>query len=139
MRVIWIASILFLAACVPIEQPQRFFVPPPETKAGLSDLAEFLATSEEQGEASDEYMSVLTEFYECLSETAWEQNELSDQQAMASVFWMTGFGMAISMLDREEQFESGNIDQYHEEGFEDAGDRPFYQSLLWTVEYFCYE
>ena len=128
MRVIWIASILFLAACVPIEQPQRFFVPPPETKAGLSDLAEFLAISEEQGDASDEYMSVLTEFYECLSETAWEQDELSDQQAMASVFWMAGMGMAFTMIDKGEEFESGNV-----------GERPFYQGLLWTVEYYCYE
>ncbi len=139
MKAIWIASVLLLAACVPIEQPQRFFVPPPETRAGLSDLAEFLAISEEQGDASDEYMNVLTEFYECLSEGAWDQDELTDQQAMASVFWMTGFGMAISMLDREEQFESGNIDQYHEEGFEGGGDRPFYQGLLWTIEYLCYE
>jgi len=73
-------------------------------------------------------MNVLTEFYECLSETGWEQDELTDQQAMASVFWMTGFGMMAAMIDREEQ-----------EGFEGYGDRPFYQGLLWTIEYLCYE
>ncbi len=128
MKAIWIASVLLLASCVPIEPRQRYFVPPPETKAGLSDLAEFLAISEEQGDASDEYLSLLTEFYECMSDIAWEHAEFTDQQAMAGIFWITGSLMSFIMTDREEEFESGNVSERH-----------FYHGLLWTIEYYCYE
>ncbi|MDE0068772.1 MAG: hypothetical protein OXO48_03595 [Caldilineaceae bacterium] len=128
---------LFLAACVPVQKPPEFRTPPIETKAGLSDLASVFAKGDENPDES-EYMNLLAEYYECSSGNAWEQ-EYTDQQAMAFTIWTIGFGMVLSSIDREEALEAGDIDQYHEVGFEDAGDRPLHQMLLWAIEYYCDE
>lgn len=128
MRAIWIASVLLLAACVPIEPQQGFIIPPPETKAGLSDLAKFIAVSDGQSDASAEYMNLVTEFYECFSDVGWDELELTEQEAMAGIFWITGMSMAFVMTDREEEIESGKVSE-----------RYLYHGLLWSVEYYCHE
>ena len=134
MKANWMAAIfiLFLSACVPI-QPVEPRIPPLETKASLSDLAGVLTQSDEYHDES-EYMDLLVEFYECMSGGAWGL-EFTDQQAIALSIWAVGIAMTMASIERQEAFESGKIDQYHEEGFEDAGDRPIYQNLLWAVEY----
>ncbi|MCY4071958.1 MAG: hypothetical protein OXG60_11730 [Chloroflexi bacterium] len=134
MKANWMAAILilFLSACVPI-QPEEFRISPIETKASLSDLADFFAKSEEYDDES-EYMDLLVEFYECVSPATWGL-ELTDQQNIAMSIWMIGIMMSVASLERQEAFESGKIDQYHEEGFEGAGERPLNQMLLWAVEY----
>lgn len=124
--------VLFVSACVPI-QPEESRIPPLETKAGLSDLAGVLTQNDEYHDES-EYMDLLAELYECMSQGGWEE-EYTDQQAIASSIWAVGIMMSVASLERQEAFESGEIDQYHEEGFEDDGDRPAYQHLLWAVEY----
>ena len=128
MKAIWIASVLVLAACVPVEPQEMYIVPRSETRAGVSDLAKFLSVMDEQGDKTDEYMSVLTEFIDCFSDAGWERSELNEQQAMAGLFLITGMSLAFIMTDREEEFESGDI-----------GKRHFYQGLLWIVDYYCYE
>ena len=134
MKANWMTAILilFLSACVPI-QPEEPRIPPLETKAGLSDLAGVLTQSDEYHDES-EYMDLLVEFHECMSPAAWG-SEFTDQQTTAMSIWAVGIMMTMASLERQEAFESGEIDQYHEEGFEDSGDRPTYQMLLWAVEY----
>ena len=134
MKAVLIVAVLILAACVPVKQPQQYRVVHFETKAGLSDLAGAFSIGDEYHDES-EYMDLITKIYDCsYGAEVWEW-EYTDQQAMAASIWSISLAMTFAAMAREEEFEAGLIDQYHEEGFEDAGDRTMYQMLLWATEH----
>ncbi len=135
LAAIWITLVLTLSACVPIPQ-QAPLDPPPETKAGLSDLASVFAKWDTQDDTT-EYMELLTEFEKCVHDLAEDYGNwtYTDSEMTALVIYTTTGLMAAAGMERSEKIESGELDQSDEDFFKNS-DRPSFQNLTWAIK-FC--
>ena len=135
LAAIWITLVLTLSACAPIPQ-QAPLDPPPETKAGLSDLASVFAKWDMQDDTT-EYMELLTEFEKCVHDAAedYGSRTYTDSEMTAEVIYTIAILMAAAGMERSEKVESGELDP-SDEDFLKNSDRPSFQNLTWAIE-FC--
>lgn len=130
LAAIWITLVLTLSAFVPIPQQA-----PPETKAGLSDLASVFAKWDTQDDTT-EYMELLTEFEQCVHDLAEDYGSwtYTDSEMTAQVIYPTAVLMAAASMERSEKVESGELNSYFPDG-ESRKDQYSLTHLKWVLAY----
>ena len=97
---LFITLTLLLSACAPIPPNPPLEPPPSETKAGLTDLANAMAKTDDPDSNADEYMEVLLYIEECLADELGGGSFLTDEETTAFILYSIGALSTARILEK---------------------------------------
>ncbi|MCY3994244.1 MAG: hypothetical protein OXF50_23675 [Caldilineaceae bacterium] len=100
LTTLFIILTLLLSACAPIPPYPPLEPPPSEIKAGLTDLANAMAKTDDPNNNVSEYMEALLHIEKCLADELGGGSFLTDEETTAFILYSIGALSTARILEK---------------------------------------